>query len=364
MNIFGLVAVMPEATDSRERIACITERHCRMLTNNQVPVFVVPNCVDVPRLTDIRYSGNPAFHLKFYYMLGDFLSGKCGASRWSYTNNVPDMLMYIQDDIKMSKFFYYRLIWSDVFIKAWLEKDYASWLIVGGWNEYTTDLNVQGRVFYENDIYDHWGWGAQFLVLNKLLAYKILSSGDNLTAFPDDLVSRKHAKTVRVLNPSLYQHSAVHSSWLYREQFLRSPSFVFLDKKFLNKPITNNKLVPLQYIKATAIAISYLDTIVVREKDVPDLLPGISIISYVIANCDIPVRITRGNDANFWVINNFDDYNELMSSDSENAVAVINENFAKKKYYLMVSGLMEKRFHDAWDYCFLRLKLWDTIEKG
>jgi hypothetical protein len=335
-----------------------------MLTNDQIPVFVIPNCIDGSRLNDIRYSGSPGFHLKFYYMLGDFLSGKCGALRWSYANNVPDMLMYIQDDVKMSKFFYYRLIWSDVFIKAWHERDCTSWLIVGGWNEYSPDLNVQARIFHEHDIYDHWGWGAQFLVFNKLLAHKILSTNDNTTAVPDDLVTRRHAKTVRVLNPALYQHSAVHSSWVAREQFLRSPSFKFVDKKFMNRPFNVNQLVPSQYIKATAIAISYLDTIVVREKDVTELLPGVSFVSYVLGDCDIPVRITRGNDANFWVVNSFEDYDELMSSNNDNVVAVIDEKFGKKNYYLMSSGLMEKGFHDAWDYCFLRLKLWETIEKG
>jgi hypothetical protein len=274
------------------------------------------------------------------------------------------MLMYIQDDVKMSKFFYYRLIWSDVFIKAWMERDYASWLIVGGWNEYSPDLNVQARTFYESDIYDHWGWGAQFLVLNKLLAYKILANKDNMSSMPDDLVTRKHAKTVRVLNPSLYQHSAVHSSWVTRDQFLRSPSFKFVDKKFMSKLANVNTHVPPQYLKATAIAISYLDEIVVREKDVTELLPGVSFVSYVLGECDIPVRITRGNDANFWVVGSSKDYDELMSSDSDNVVIVIEEKYAKKNYYFMSSGLMERGFHDAWDYCFLRLKLWETIEKG
>jgi hypothetical protein len=297
-------------------------------------------------------------------MLGDFLSGKCGAWRWSYSDNVPDMLMYIQDDVKMSKFFYYRLLWSEVFIKAWQERNDRSYLIVGGWNEYTSDLHVEGRVFHEQDIYDHWGWGGQFLVFNKLLAYKILSSGDNLTVFPDDLVTRKHAKVVRVINPSLYQHSAIRSSWMSREQFLRSPSFTFVDKKFLNRPFNVNPLVPSQYIKATAMAISYLDTVVVREKDVTELLPGVSFVSYVLGDCDIPVRITRGNDANFWVINSFEDYDELMSANNDDTVVVISEKFAKNNYYVMASGLMEKMFHDAWDYCFVRLKLWDTIEKG
>jgi hypothetical protein len=364
MNIFGLVAVLPEATDRRNRISCASEQHCRMLTNNQIPVFVIPNCAPSSGINDLKYSGTPAFHLKFYYMLGDFLSGKCGHWRWSYDDNVPEMLLYVQDDIKMSKFFYYRLIWSEIFIKAWQERNETSYLIVGGWNEYTTGLNAEARVFSEGDIYDHWGWGAQILVLNKTLARRILNSIDNRNLIADDLVARKHAKIVRVLNPPLYQHSAVHSSWLEREHFLRSPNFKFVDKKFLNRPFNINASVPSQYIKGVALAVAYLDTIVVREKDVTELLPGISFISYVFGGCDIPVRITRNNDANFFAVKNMEDYDDVMCSESRDAVVVIDERFANKAYQFMASGLFEKRFHDAWDYCFLRLKLWDTIEKG
>jgi hypothetical protein len=136
-----------------------------------------------------------------------------------------------------------------------------------------------------------------------------------------------------------------------------------VDKKFLDRPFNVNAMIPSQYIKATTIAISYLDSIVVREKDVTELLPGVSFISYVLGDCDIPVRITRENDANFWVIDSFEDYYELMGVDNDNVVVVISENFAKDNYGTIASSLMERMFHDAWDYCFLRLKLWDTIEK-
>jgi hypothetical protein len=364
MNIFGLVTVIPEATDNRNRVACASEQHCRILTNNQVPVFVIPNCVPNGTIKDLRHSGTPAFHLKFYYMLGDFLSGKCGPLRWSYSDNIPDMLLYVQDDVKMSKFFYYRLIWSEIFIKAWNERNETSYLIVGGWNEYTTGLNAQGRTFGERDVYDHWGWGAQLLVLNKMLTMRILNSIDNRTVIADDLVARKHAKVVRVLNPSLYQHSAVHSSWIEREYFLRSPSFNFVDKKCVYRPFNINALVPSQYIKGAALAVSYLDVIAIREKDVTELLPGISFISYVFGGCDIPVRITRDSEANFFAIKSMEDYDDVMCSEVDNAVVVIDERVGRRHYQFMADGLLEKRFHDAWDYCFLRLKLWETIEKG
>jgi hypothetical protein len=221
-NPLNAIVMILNSSWKRKRIGYVSMSSCESCFDD-IPIIV---------LEDI---GDPSSYDNTF-----FSSLKHHTSLFWFTKSSYDLIIYVQDDVRLAKSIYDNLLLCE---ETWVilygnRYDVPLMLCPGyictkGYNPMHIDRNLPKLYEQVNRMVcgDVMGYGGQVMVANRALCVSVFNKGIGfLSTHFDDLVWRRVAKKVWVIVPSQFQHICITSTWKPRYGSLRSIDYDYLQK--------------------------------------------------------------------------------------------------------------------------------------
>jgi hypothetical protein len=208
----------------RKRIGYMCMSSCQS-SFDDVPILVLEDMIDFSM-----------------YDNTSFMCMKHHASLFYFTKSQYDLLIYVQDDVRVARHIYDNLLLcEEVWILLHGNRYNVPLMFCPGYvtskglDYFHKDMNLEKLYEQTNRMVcgDVMGYGGQLMILNRALGVNVFrKDAGYLSANFDDIVWRKVAHKIWVMIPSQFQHVPLVSTWMNKQSKLRC-----IDYNYWQKPM-------------------------------------------------------------------------------------------------------------------------------
>jgi hypothetical protein len=223
-NPLNALVMILNSSWRRKRIGYICMSSCQSCFDD-VPMLVLEDIVDVSMYDNTAFTCLKQHESLFYFIKSSY-----------------DLLIYVQDDVRVAKTIYDNLLLcEEIWILLHGNRHNVPLMVCpgyvtsSGYDYFHKDRNLPKLYEQINRMVcgDVMGYGGQLMIVNRALGVRVFSKdAAYLSSYFDDVVWRKVARKVWVMIPSQFQHVPLVSTWMNKQTKLRC-----IDYNYWQEPI-------------------------------------------------------------------------------------------------------------------------------
>jgi hypothetical protein len=212
-NPLNALVMILNSSWRRKRIGYISMYSCELRLDD-IPIVVLEDIIE-PSPYDTMFFASLKHHTSLFW----------------FTKSSYDLLIYVQDDVRLARAIYDNLLLCE---EAWMmlhgNRDNVPLMLCPGYvctkghNSMHIDRNLPKLYEQVNKLVcgDVMRYGGQVMIVNRALCVRVFeNSASVLSKYFDDVIWRSAARKVWVMVPSQFQHINISSTWKARYGNLR-----------------------------------------------------------------------------------------------------------------------------------------------